>query len=76
MKSSFTGWYRQCNVISYTTDIDFAADSRFASEEMTEKMKKNKYNFKFLYIWGIVENGYEYSLTRSGHKGTFLNKSI
>jgi len=62
------GWYRQCNIISYTTDIDFAADSRFASEEMTKNLMGNKYNFKFVYVWGIVQNGYEYSMIRGGYK--------
>ena len=69
------GWYRQCNVISYTTDIDFGADSRFASEELSESLMTNKYKFKFLYIWGIVSKGYEYSLMRSGYKGKFVKQS-
>lgn len=62
------GWYRQCNIISYTTDLDFEADSRFASEEMTESLLHNEYGFRFLYVWGIVQKGYEYTFARNNIK--------
>lgn len=62
------GWYRQCNVISYTTDIDFGADSRFAVDVTEARMRQNQFGFKPLYIWGLVSKGYEYSLIRGGYK--------
>lgn len=67
------GWYRQCNIISFTTDLDFEADSRFASQKMTESLLKNEYGFRFLYVWGIVSKGYEYTLMRNGIKGKNVN---
>lgn len=62
------GWYRQCNIIAFTTDVDFESDARFASEEITESLMSNEYGFRFLFIWGIPSKGYEYTLVRKGIK--------
>ena len=62
------GWYRQCNIISFTNDIDFMADSRFASTELVENLSANQFGFNFLFIFGMVNNGYEFALARRGYK--------
>lgn len=71
------GWYRQCNILSFTTDVDFESDARFATEELAESLMDNEHGFRFLYIWGIPSKGYEYTLFRKSlkSKASMISKS-
>jgi hypothetical protein len=53
------GWYRQCGVIPYTSDLDSAT---YASEELIQLFIKNKVGLSLTYIYGLVENGYHFIL--------------
>jgi len=56
------GWYRQCGVIPYTSDVDTATWAMYASEQMTNLFINNKVGLRLAYIYGLVENGYQYAL--------------
>ncbi|CAF1463798.1 unnamed protein product, partial [Didymodactylos carnosus] len=56
------GWYRQCSFIPYTTDIDFATFSQFASNETTERLgnKSLELDLPLVHIFGLSEYAFEY----------------
>jgi fukutin len=61
------GWYRQCGIIPYTSDADFATWSIYASESVTQQFIKNDVGLKLRYIYGIPEDGYQYAFyTKNG----------
>ena len=55
------GWYRQCGVIPYTSDVDTATWALYASRHLTQQFIHNKTGLKLTYIYGLVENGYQYT---------------
>jgi hypothetical protein len=56
------GWYRQCGVIPYTSDLDTATWALYAFEKLTQLFIHNKVGLSLTYIYGLVENGYQKSL--------------
>jgi len=56
------GWYRQCSFIPYTTDVDFATFSQFASNETTERLgnKSLEFAIPLIHIFGVPEYAFEY----------------
>lgn len=56
------GWYRQCGVISYTTDLDTGSWSRFTSEELIEQFANNKAGLRMKFLFGLVDNGLEFAV--------------
>jgi len=55
------GWYRQCGVIPYTSDVDTATWAIYASEQTTDLFINNKVGLRLAYIYGLVENGYQFA---------------
>ncbi|CAG2176172.1 unnamed protein product, partial [Oppiella nova] len=55
------GWYRQCGVIPYTSDLDTATWAMYASNEATDRWLNNDVGFRLAYIYGLIENGYQYA---------------
>jgi hypothetical protein len=55
------GWYRQCGVIPYTSDLDSGTWAQYASEQLTQLFIHNKVGLSLKYIYGLVENGYQYA---------------
>ncbi|CAF1455597.1 unnamed protein product, partial [Didymodactylos carnosus] len=55
------GWYRQCSLIPYTTDVDFATFSQFASNETTERLgnKSLELAIPLIHIFGFPEHAFE-----------------
>ncbi|XP_023223605.1 fukutin-like isoform X1 [Centruroides sculpturatus] len=54
------GWYRQCGVIPYTSDVDFAIWIRDFDTDLDKYMKKQKF-MKLKYVFGVPEESYQYA---------------
>ncbi|XP_054158537.1 ribitol-5-phosphate transferase FKTN-like [Oppia nitens] len=59
------GWYRQCSVIPYTSDLDTATWARYATDQATDQWLHNKVGFRLTYIYGLLDNGYQYAFYTS-----------
>lgn len=59
------GWYRQCGVIPYVSDVDFAVWIRDFDTEFDQYIKKQEI-LKLKYIFGVPEESYQYAFTLSG----------
>ena len=53
------GWYRQCGVISYTTDLDTGSWSTYATRDTIDQFINNEVGFRMKYLFGLPENGLE-----------------
>ncbi|CAG2109664.1 unnamed protein product [Medioppia subpectinata] len=56
------GWYRQCGVIPYTSDVDTGTWAAFASDQLIDAFIHNDVNLKLSYIYGFIENGLQFAL--------------
>ena len=51
------GWYRQCGVIPYTSDLDTGTWATYASPQLIDKFIHNDVVLRLKFIFGFVENG-------------------
>lgn len=67
MGGTLLGWYRQCGIIPYTTDVDFAAWATDLDDDkkLLKKFINNKH-LKMREIMGLPKEALEYRLTSHG----------
>lgn len=53
------GWYRQCGIISYTTDLDFATWASNAKQSVTSRLMHNNAGLELKHIFGFFEDAYQ-----------------
>lgn len=69
------GWYRQCDLIPYTSDVDFATWSYYVEDkpnykqEVLAALTRDKSPLLLIKTFGFPENAYEMTFMKSGLQG-------
>ncbi|CAG2176858.1 unnamed protein product, partial [Oppiella nova] len=61
------GWYRQCGVIPYTTDVDTGTWATYASPQLIDKFIHNDVVLKLANIYGYIDNGLQFAFYTESH---------
>ncbi|ESP05153.1 hypothetical protein LOTGIDRAFT_102542, partial [Lottia gigantea] len=65
-EGTLLGWYRQCGITSFTTDLDILVFREDYSDDILTSLKK--IGFTHMFTFGTVDDGLEYSLMFMGVK--------